>query len=83
MGPVTALPIQSINHNVGMNPDPMLIGKIAVGQRILDTFFHLLGDLLQFYFPRLGYHSFGLFTGGLLAILRMDCLSILATNFCI
>ena len=33
----TELPVQPLNHIVGTNPGPMLIGKIAVGQRLSIT----------------------------------------------
>ena len=50
----------------------MLIGKITVGQRFLNTIFHLLSSLFQFHFPQLGHHSFRLFTGCLLTLLSVD-----------
>ena len=36
----------------------------------LNTVLYLLGGLFQLHFPQLGHYSFGLFTGGLLALLR-------------
>ena len=38
----TELPVQPLNHIVGTNPGPMLIGKIAVGQRFFLYFLFLL-----------------------------------------
>ena len=50
----------------------MLIGKITVSQRLLNTVLYLLGGLFQLHFPQLSHHSFSLFTGGLLAFLGVD-----------
>ena len=46
-GSAADLPIQPLNHVVGTDARPMLAGKIAVGQRFLDTVLDLLGSLLQ------------------------------------
>ena len=71
-GPSADLPVQSLNHIVGADPGPVLIGKITVSQRFLNTVIHLLGGLLQLHFPQPGHHDFGLFTGSLFAFLGMD-----------
>ena len=70
--PAAYLPVQPLNHIVSSDSGPVLIGKIAVSQRFLNTVLHLLGSLFQLHFPQLGHHGFGLFTGGLLALLSMD-----------
>lgn len=73
-GPAADLPVQSLNHIVGADPDSMFIGKITVSQRFPNTIFHLLGCLLQLHFSQLSNHSFGFFIGCLFALLGMDCL---------
>ena len=79
--PSADLPVQSLNHIVSSDSGPVFIGKITVGQGFLNTVLHLFSSLFQLHFPQLGYHSFGLFTGGLLAFLGVDRLEHLATNF--
>ena len=59
----------------------MFIGKIAVGQRLLNTVLHLPGSLFQLHFSQLSHHSFSLFTGGLLAFLSMDRFEHLSHQF--
>ena len=44
-GPAADLPVQPLNHIVGANPGPVLIGKITVGQRFFNTVLNLLGGL--------------------------------------
>lgn len=46
-GSAADLPIQPLNHVVGTDARPVLAGKIAVGQRFLDTVLDLPGSLLQ------------------------------------
>ena len=48
------LPIQPLNHVVGTDARPMLAGKIAVGQRFLDTVLDLLGSFLQLHGAQFG-----------------------------
>ena len=71
-GPAADLPVQSLNHIVGADPGPVLIGEITVSQRLLNTVLHLPGGFLQLHFSQLSNHSFGFFSGGLLALLSMD-----------
>ena len=70
--PAADLPVQPLNHVVGADPGPVLIGKITVSQRFFNTVLHFFGSLLQLHFLQLGHHSFGLFTSGLLAFLSVD-----------
>ena len=70
--PAADLSVQPLNHVVSADPGAMLIGKITVGQRFLNTVLHLFGSLFQLHFFQLGHHSFRFFTGGLLAFLGMD-----------
>ena len=44
-GPAADLPVHPLNHIVGANPGPVLIGKITVGQRFFNTVLNLLGGL--------------------------------------
>ena len=46
-GSAADLPVQPLDHVVGTNTRPMLAGKIAVGQRLLNAVLDLLGGLLQ------------------------------------
>ena len=80
-GPAADLPVQPLNHIVGADPGPVLVGKITVGQRFLNTVLHLFGGLFQLHFPQLGHHGFGLFAGSLLAFLGMDRLEHLSHQF--
>ena len=50
----------------------MLKGKFAVGQRLFNAIFHLLGGLLQLHCPQLFHDGSGILTGCFLAFLRMD-----------
>ena len=75
------LPVQPLNDIIGADASPVFTGKITVSQRFLNTVLHLFDSLFQLHFFQLGHHSFRFFTGGLLAFLGMDRLSILATNF--
>ena len=70
--PSADLPVQPLNHIVCSDSGQVILGNIAVSQRFLNTVLHLLGSLFQLHFPQLGHHGFGLFTGGLLALLSMD-----------
>ena len=70
--PAADLSVQPLNHVVSADPGPVLIGEIAVSQRLLNTVLNFLGGLFQLHFFQLGHHSFRFFTGGLLAFLGMD-----------
>ena len=48
-GSAADLTVQPLNHVVGADTRPMLAGKVAVGQRLLDAILDLLGSLLQFH----------------------------------
>ena len=41
-GPAADLPVRPLNHVVGMDPGPVLAGKVAVSQRFLNTVLHYL-----------------------------------------
>ena len=71
-GPAANLTVQPRNHVVGADARSVLAGKIAVGQRFLDAILGLPGRLLQLHGSQLGNNSLCLFTGGFLALLRMD-----------
>ena len=75
------LPVQPFNDIVGADTGPVLTGKIAVGQSLINAVLHLLSGLLQFHGTEFFYHGFGLFTGCFLALLAWIALSILATSF--
>ena len=65
-------PVQPLNHIIRANAGSVLIGKITVSQRFLDTILYFLRGLLQLHFSQLSNHSFRFFTGRLLALLGMD-----------
>ena len=80
-GSAADLPIQPLNHVVGTDARPMLAGKIAVGQRFLDTVLDLLGSLLQLHGAQFGDDCFSLVAGRLFALLRVDRLEHFCYNF--
>ena len=53
-GAPTDLTVQPLDHIVGADTRPMLAGKIAVGQRLLNAVLDLLGSLIQFHGAQLG-----------------------------
>ena len=53
-GAPTDLTVQPLDHIVGADTRPMLAGKIAVGQRLLNAALDLLGSLIQFHDAQLG-----------------------------
>lgn len=59
------LTVQPLDHVVSADAGPMLAGKIAVGQRFLDTVLDLLGSLLQFHGTQSGNDRFSLVAGRL------------------
>ena len=66
-GSAADLTVQLLNHIVGADARPMLAGKIAVGQRFLDTVLDLLGSLLQLHGAQSGNDRFSLVAGRLYA----------------
>ena len=66
------IPVQPFNHVVRADPGPVLIEKITVGQRFLNTVFHLFGGFFQLHCLQFGHHSFRFFTGSFLALLGVD-----------
>ena len=50
--PSADLTVQPLDHVVGADARPMLAGKIAVGQRLLNAVLDLLGSLLQRFMAR-------------------------------
>lgn len=74
-------PLDHIDHIVGADVCPVLAGKVAVGQRLLNAVLDLLGSLLQFHGSQFGNDGFRLFTGGSLALLCMDRLEHLRHDF--
>ena len=71
-GPAADLPIEPLDDIVGPDAGPMLKRKLAVGQRLLNAVFHLLGGLLQLHCPQFFHDGFGLLTSCFLALLSMD-----------
>ena len=80
-GPAADLPVQPLDHIVGADPGPMLIGEITVGQGFLNTVFHLFGGFFQLHCLQFGHHSFRFFTGSLLTLLSVDRLMHLGNQF--
>lgn len=64
-GSAADLTVQPLDHIVGADARPMLAGKIAVGQRFLDTVLDLLGSLLQLHGAQFGNDCFSLLAGRL------------------
>ena len=79
-GSAADLPVQTFDHIVGTDARPMLAGKIAVGQCLLNAVLDLFGCLLQLHGAQLGDHGLRLLAGRFLALLGVDRLiSIFAT----
>lgn len=55
--PASDLPVQLLDYVIGADTDPMLAGKIAVGQRFLNAVLDLLGNLLQLHDAQLNDHN--------------------------
>ena len=79
--PPTDLTVQPLDHVVCTDAGPMLAGKIAVGQRLLNAVLDLLGSLLPLHGAQFGDHGFCLLTGRLFALLRVDRLEHFCHNF--
>ncbi len=75
------LTVQPFNHVVGADARPMLAGKFAVSQRLLDAVLDLFGGLLQLHGAQLGDHGLRLLAGRPFALLRMDRLEHFCHNF--
>ena len=80
-GPAADLTVQPLDHVVGADAGPVLAGKIAVGQRLLNAVLDLFGGLLQLHGVQLGDHGFRLLAGRLLALLGVDRLEHFRYNF--
>ena len=76
--PSAYFPVQPLNHIVRPDPRPMLAWKIAVGQCLLYAVLNLLGRLFQLHGSQFRHYGFGLFSGCLFILLRMDRLE----HFC-
>ena len=68
-GSAADLTVQPLDHVVGADARPMLTGKIAVGQRLLNAVLDLLGSLLQLHGAQFGNDCFSLAAGRLFALL--------------
>ena len=79
--PTADLTVQPLDHIVGTDAGPMLAGKIAVGQCLLNTVLDLLGSLLQLHGAQLRNHGFCLLAGRLFALLCVDRLEHFCHNF--
>lgn len=55
--PASYFPVQLLVYVIGADTDPMLAGKIAVGQRFLNAVLDLLGNLLQLHDAQLNDHN--------------------------
>ena len=80
-GPAADFPVQPLDRVVGTDAGPVLAGKIAVGQRLLNAVLDLLGSLLQLHGAQLGDHGLCLLAGRLLALLGVDRLEHFCHNF--
>ena len=80
-GSTADLPVQPLDYIVGTDARPMLAGKIAVGQRLLNAVLDLLGSFLQFHGAQLGDHGLRLLAGRFLALLGVDRLEHFCHNF--
>ena len=80
-GAATELPIEPLNDIVGADASPVFAGEIAAGESLLNTILYLFGCLLQFHRTKFFYDGFDFLPGSFLALLGVDCLSILATSF--
>ena len=80
-GSAADLTVQPLDHVVGTDARPMLAGKIAVGQRLLNAVLDLLGSLLQLHGAQLGDHGLRLLAGRLFALLGVDRLEHFCHNF--
>ena len=80
-GSAADLTVQPLDHVVGADARPVLAGKIAVGQRLLNAVLDLLGSLLQLHGAQLGDHGLCLLAGCLFALLRVDRLEHFCHNF--
>ena len=78
-GAPTDLTVQPLDHVVSADAGPMLAGKIAVGQCLLNAVLDLLGSFLQFHGAQLGDHGLRLLAGRLLTLLGVDRLEHFAT----
>ena len=79
--PSADLPVQPLDHVVCTDARPVLAGKIAVGQRLLNAVLDLFGGLLQLHGAQLGDHGFRLLTGRFFALLGVDRLEHFCHNF--
>lgn len=80
-GSAADLTVQPLDHVVGADAGPMLAGKIAVGQRLLNAVLDLLGSLLQLHGAQSGNHGLCLLAGRLFALLGVDRLEHFCHNF--
>ena len=62
------IPVETLNHIVGSDPGPVLIGEVTVCQRLINTVFHLLSRLFQLHRFQFGNYGLGLFVDGPLAL---------------
>ena len=79
--PPTDLSVQPLDHVAGTDARPVLTGKIAVGQRLLNAVLDLLGGLLQLHGAQLGNDGLYLLAGCLFALLGVDRLEHFSYNF--
>ena len=79
--PSADLTVQPLDHVVSADARPMLTGKIAVGQRLLNAVLDLFGSLLQLHGAQLGDHGIRLLAGRFFALLGVDRLEHFCHNF--
>ena len=66
------LPLQPLHDIVGPDASPVFTGEIAVGKRLLNAIFQLLGGLLQLHGTQFLHHGFGFLPGSFLGFLGAD-----------
>ena len=79
--PTADLTVQPLDHIVGADACPMLAGKIAIGQRLLNAVLDLFGGLLQLHGAQLRNHGLCLLAGCLFALLGVDRFEHFCHNF--
>lgn len=80
-GAAADFPVKPFNDIIGADARPVFAGKIAVGKRLFDAIFYLLGGFFQFHGTKFLYNCFRLLPGGFFALLSMDRQSLRSKSF--